>query len=87
MHTFTFHYIGDEESESWTVTAQTEGIADAYDKLIDELTALTGLDAEGFQASDLIGNLLQAVSQPGEVIKRRDFSTPEENYNLVYVAS
>ena len=86
MHNFKFKYKGGED-EPWEAQGRGKHVVGALDNLIDNMK-LRGcdIDDDDFKI-EFLEQALEAVANPNEVSERRDFSTPESNYDLTYTKS
>jgi hypothetical protein len=54
------------------------------DNLIDNIKAITGVEMEDHDKVELMEHIITAMAAPNSVVERRDFSTPESNYDIIY---
>lgn len=83
MHKFTFKYVGDGE-ETWEKQGEGKYAIGAFDNLIDNLKQFLGVEIEDENKVEILECALTAVASPNTVVERRDFSTPESNFDLIY---
>lgn len=72
------------DGDSYEVDGIGSRALGAFENLKDNLKQMTGVEIEDSDLIDLLEVALTAVATPGARVERRDFSTPESNYDLIY---
>lgn len=82
MHKFVFKYIGDEPQVQWEAKGKGNHALGALQNLFDNIEVIVGENR--YDNIDLWEKAIEAMGEPGKIITRRCFSTPEDNFDLTY---